>query len=57
MRPDISSGGIPLYVNVTAMMGMRISGKISVGMPGLSGVPRITSAPRIGSSSASTMKV
>ena len=30
---------MPEYWNVTAMTGMRMSGKMSVGMPGRSGVP------------------
>ena len=31
-RPDIWSGGRPVYCQTTAMTGMRISGKMSTGM-------------------------
>src|SRR5690242_4541455 len=57
MRPDISSGGIPAYWNVIEMTGIRMSGKMSVGMPARIGVPKRTRAPNNGSSSASTMNV
>ena len=40
-RPDMSSGGRPVYPQITAMMGMRISGKMSTG------VRRIANGPTI----------
>src|SRR6202000_2881664 len=51
MRPDIWSGGKPVYCQTTPITGMRISGKMSVG------VRSAASGPMIRSSSASTTKV
>src|ERR1700749_396581 len=51
MRPDIWSGGRPVYCQTTPMTGIRISGKMSVG------VRSAASGPMISSSSASTTKV
>ena len=50
-RPDIWSGGRPVYCQTTAITGMRISGKMSVG------VRRAASGPTIRISSASTTNV
>jgi hypothetical protein len=46
-----------VYWKVTAITGILMSGKMSVGMPARSGVPKIASAATSGSSAASTMKV
>src|ERR1700687_4737138 len=51
MRPAIWSGGRPVYCQTTPMTGMRISGKMSVG------VRKAASGPIINRSSASTTKV
>src|ERR1035441_2627453 len=51
MRPSISSGLRPVYCQATAMTGILISGKISVG------VRRITTGARIRISSATTINV
>src|ERR1700688_4430326 len=51
MRPAIWSGGRPVYCQTTPMTGMRISGKMSVG------VRSAASGPIISRSSASTTKV
>ena len=40
-RPDISSGGRPVYCQTTAMTGMRISGKISTGVRSAASQPTI----------------
>lgn len=51
MRPAIWSGGRPVYCQTTPMTGMRMSGKMSVG------VRSAASGPIINRSSASTTKV
>jgi len=51
MRPVISSVGSPAYCHTTLITGMRISGKMSVG------VRSADSAPAMRISSASTTKV
>ncbi len=51
MRPDIWSGGRPVYCQTTPITGMRMSGKMSVG------VRSAASGPMIRSSSASTTNV
>src|ERR1700722_4198752 len=51
IRPDIWSGGKPVYCQTTPITGIRISGKMSVG------VRSVASGPIINSSSASTTKV
>ena len=51
MRPAIWSGGRPVYWKVTAITGILISGKISVG------VRIAASGPMMRSASASTTKV
>ncbi len=51
MRPDIWSGGRPVYCQTTPITGMRISGKMSVG------VRSAASGPMIRSRSASTTNV
>ena len=51
MRPDIWSGGSPVYCQTTPITGIRISGKMSVG------VRSAASGPMIRMSSASTTKV
>ena len=51
MRADIWSGGSPVYCHATAITGMRISGKMSVG------VRKAASGPISSSSSAITTKV
>src|SRR5229473_1375556 len=51
MRPAIWSGGRPVYCQTTPITGMRISGKMSVG------VRSAASGPIIRRSSASTTKV
>ena len=51
IRPAICSGGMPVYCQATAITGILISGKISVG------VLSAASGPRMSSSSASTTKV
>ena len=51
MRPAICSGGSPVYCQTTLMMGMRISGNMSVG------VRRAASGPMSTSSKAMTTKV
>ena len=51
MRPDIWSGGNPVYCQTTPITGIRISGKMSVG------VRSAASGPMIRISSASTTKV
>ena len=51
MRPDIWSGGRPVYCQTTPITGIRISGKMSAG------VRRAASGPTINRSSASTTKV
>ena len=51
MRPAIWSGGRPVYCQTTPMTGMRMSGKMSVG------VRSAASGPMINSSSASTTNV
>jgi hypothetical protein len=51
MRADIWSGGSPVYCQATAITGMRISGKMSVG------VRNAASGPISISSSAITMNV
>src|SRR5580704_8777671 len=51
IRPDIWSGGKPVYCQTTPITGIRISGRMSVG------VRSVASGPIINSSSASTTKV
>src|SRR5712664_4323187 len=51
IRPDIWSGGKPVYCQTTPITGIRMSGKISVG------VRSAASGPIISRSSASTTKV
>ena len=51
MRPAIWSGGRPVYCQTTPITGIRMSGKMSVG------VRSAASGPMIRSSSASTTKV
>ena len=51
IRPAIWSGGRPVYCQTTPMTGMRISGKMSVG------VRSAASGPMISRRSASTTKV
>ena len=51
MRPAIWSGGRPVYCQTTPITGMRMSGKMSVG------VRSAASGPMIISSSANTTKV
>ena len=51
MRPDIWSGGRPVYCQTTPITGIRMSGKMSVG------VRSAASGPMIRISSASTTKV
>ena len=51
MRPAICSGGRPVYCQATAITGILISGKISVGMR------RAVSVPRMSSNRAITTKV
>src|SRR5882724_7885277 len=51
MRPAIWSGGRPVYCQTTPITGIRMSGKISVG------VRNAASGPRIRRSSASTTNV
>ena len=51
MRPAICSGGSPVYCQATAITGMRISGKMSVGMR------KAASGPMMTSRIASTTKV
>ena len=51
MRPDIWSGGSPVYCQTTPITGMRISGKMSVG------VRMAASGPAIRISRANTTKV
>ena len=51
MRPAISSGCSPVYCHATAITGMRISGKMSVG------IRRAANGPMISNSRASTTKV
>ena len=51
MRPAIWSGGRPVYCQTTPITGMRMSGKMSVG------VRSAASGPMIRRSSASTTKV
>ena len=51
MRPDIWSGGRPVYCQTTAITGMRMSGKMSIG------VRSAASGPTIRISSASTTNV
>ncbi|MGY4569002.1 hypothetical protein ACVWY5_002072 [Bradyrhizobium sp. USDA 3256] len=51
MRPDIWSGGRPVYCQTTPITGMRMSGKMSVG------VRNAASGPIINSRIASTTKV
>src|SRR5712664_3065270 len=51
IRPDIWSGGSPVYCQTTPITGIRMSGKMSVG------VRSAASGPIINSSSASTTKV
>ena len=50
-RPDIWSGGRPVYCQTTAITGMRMSGKMSIG------VRSAASGPTIRISSASTTNV
>src|SRR6266850_6717986 len=51
IRPDIWSGGKPVYCQTTPITGIRMSGKMSVG------VRSAASGPIINRSSASTTKV
>ena len=51
MRPAICSGGRPVYCQATAITGMLMSGKMSVG------VRNAASGPMMSSSSASTTNV
>lgn len=51
MRPAIWSGGKPVYCQITAITGMRISGKMSVG------VRQAASGPIIRMKMANTRKV
>src|ERR1700680_2140560 len=51
MRPAIWSGGRPVYCQTTPITGIRMSGKISVG------VRSAARGPRIASSNASTTNV
>src|SRR5690606_21451564 len=51
MRPDIWSGGMPVYCHAMAITGIRISGKMSVG------VRSAANGPKISSSNAITTKV